>query len=285
MKTVLAFVGGGERDEVILQTALGVAAPLAARIDFLHAHVHSTQRAQQAKFGAAPAAVLRDTLSKLQADANAYSANAVDNVRAFCKRSGIALDTGSSEQPGVTATFTEEMTNDLEKLRVHAAQRDLCVIGRARQKQGLTPDTLEYLIRQSGRPILAAGRSSPKSLTSTIMICWKKGRSSVAAIRDAAPLLGKARRVIIVSVANADNGLAEVMSTTVRQITGVDAESRVVPPTREGVADRLADYADECGADLLVMGAYGRSRVSEIVFGSLTDQLLERTDRPIFLRS
>jgi nucleotide-binding universal stress UspA family protein len=284
MRKIIAFVGGGERDAVILETTLAVAVPLAAHIDFLHAHVHSTQVAHQSKFGAAPAAVLRGALSKLQADANSYSANAADNVRAFCMRSGIALDSGDGKHQGVTATFIEEATNDLETLGAHASQRSLIVIGRERQKQGLTPDTLEYLIRKSGRPILVAGRSAPTSLTGTILICWKKGGSAAAVIRDAAPILAKARRVVAVSVAEADNGLTDAMSTAVRQIAGVEPESHIVSPARHGIPQQLANYADECHADLLVTSAYGRSRLSEIIFGSCTDHLLAKTDLPILLR-
>ena len=284
MKTILTFVGGGERDEVILQTALAVALPLSTRIDCVHAHVHATRVAQQSKFGSAPASVLRNTLERLQANADSYSRSAADNVRAACRSAGIPLDDGSPGSGGVTATFFEEATNDLDRLRALAAQRDLIVIGRARQKQGLTSDTFEYLVRNSGRPILAAGRSAPRTLTGTIMVCWKDDGSTAVAMRDAAPLLAKAGRLVLVSVAKRDNGLAATMAETAREVTGIDAEVRIVPAGRLGVPEALAEAADEYGADLVVIGAYGRPRLYEILFGSCTDHILVRCDRPILLR-
>ena len=273
-KTILAFIGGSDRDEVILQTALAVALPLSARLDFLHAHVPSTLAAQHARLEFAPAGVICDTLARLEGDAHTYSSVAAEHVRTFCAKSGIPLCDGPTESSGVTARFFEEATNDLHRLAFHAAQRDLVVIGRARQKQGLAPDTLEHLVRTSGRPILAAGRAAPRSLTGTIMVCWKGDGSTAAAVRDAGPLLAKAQRVVFVSVAKRDTALSTAMGAAAREVGRTEAETRVIPPSAGGIPDALAVAADECEADLLVLGAYGCSRGRQILFGSCTDRVL-----------
>ena len=142
MKSILTFVGGSERDEVILQTALAAAIPLSARVDFLHAHVPSTLAAQHAKLDFAPAGVVSNTLAKLEGDAKTYSRLAAEHVHAFCAKAGIEVGGKATGSQGVAASFFEETSNELERLSLHASQRDLAVIGRARQKQGLAPDTL-----------------------------------------------------------------------------------------------------------------------------------------------
>jgi nucleotide-binding universal stress UspA family protein len=157
-------------------------------------------------------------------------------------------------------------------------------MGRARQKQGLAPDTLEHIVRHSGRPVLAACNAAPRTLTETIMVCWKDAGSTAAAVTDAAPLLAKARRVVFVSVAKRDGGLAAAIAAAAREVAGIEAEMKVIPPNGGGIPHTLAVAAEECGADLLVMGAYGRSRGREILFGSCTDKLLDCSDRPILLR-
>src|SRR5215472_14432875 len=210
MKTILAFVGGGERDEVILQTALAAALPLSAHLDCLHAHVPSTLAARHANLDFAHGEALTSALGRLRADANNFSHLAAKNVRAFCASAGIEMCDGpTTTTQGVTARFFEEPTNELECLRSHAAKRDLVVMGRLRQKQGLGQDTLEHIVRNSGRPVLAAGKAAPRTLTDTIMVCWKDARSTAAALTDASPLLAKARRVVFVSVANRDGGLTD----------------------------------------------------------------------------
>jgi nucleotide-binding universal stress UspA family protein len=284
MKTILTFVGGGERDEVILQTALAAAIPLPAHLDCLHARVPSALAARHANLDFAMGDVLRSTLDRLGADSNTFSLLAAKNVRTFCTSAGIEMCDGPTNAHNVTARFFEEPSNELECLSLHASQRDLIVMGRARQKQGLAPDTLEYIVRNSGRPVLTAGSAAPRTLTDTIMVCWKDARSTVAAVTDAAPLLAKARRVVFVSVAKRDGGLAAEMAATAREVAGIEPEVQVIPSSGRDIPDALAVAAEKCGADLLVMGAYGRSRGREILFGSCTDKLLDRSDRPILLR-
>jgi len=284
MKSILTFVGGGERDEVILQTALAAAIPLSAHLDCLHAHVPSTLAARYANLDFARGEVLRNAFDQLGADAKSFSNLAATNVREFCAGAGIEMCDGPNGGQGVTARFFEEASNELECLSSHASQRDLVVIGRARQKQGLAPDTLEHIVRNSGRPVLAASTEAPRTLTETIMVCWKDDGSTAAAVTDAAPFLAKARRVVFVSIAKRDGGLAAAMAATARKVAGIEAEVQVLPANRGGIPDTLAVAAEECRAALLVMGAYGRSRGREILFGSCTDKLLARSDRPILLR-
>jgi nucleotide-binding universal stress UspA family protein len=284
MKTILTFVGGSERDEVIMRTALAVAIPLSARLEFLHAHVPSSLAARHANLDYAPSGAIKGVLDRLGTDAKSFSHLAAENVRAFCTSAGIELRDQSTGSDGVTAGFFEEDTNELDCLSRHAAERDLVVIGRARQKQGLAPDTLEHIVRQSGRPVLTAGREAPRTLTGTIMVCWKGDGSSAAAVKDAAPLLAKAQHVVFVSVAKRDAGLTAAMAEAASGIAGIVAEAHVLPPRGGGVPETLATAADERGADLLVMGAYGCSRGREILLGSCTDKLLARSDRPVLLR-
>ena len=99
----------------------------------------------------------------------------------------------------------------------------------------------------------------------------------------AAPLLVKARRVLFVSVAKRDRGLAAEIATTAREIAGIEAEVQVFPPAEAASPTRSRPRQKSAGASLLVAGAYGRSRGREILFGSCTDKLLERCDRPILL--
>ncbi len=283
MKTILTFVGGGERDIVILKTALSAAIPLSAHLDFLHAHVPSTLALRHANLDYAMGDGLKKALVRLDVNADTFSRLAAENVRAFCATAAIEMCDGPTGTQNVTARFFEEASNELECLSAHASQRDMVVMGRLRQKQGLAPDTLEHMVRSSGRPVLAAASNPPLTLTDTIMVCWKDAGNTAAAVSAAAPLLAKARRVLFVRVAKRDPGFAAEMATTAREIGGIEAEAQFIPASRGSVPDALAAAAEECDASLLVAGAYGRSRGRQILFGSCTDKLLERCDRPILL--
>jgi len=283
MKTILTFVGGGDRDAIILQTALAAAIPLSARLDCLHAHVPAALAARYGHTEFASGAALHNALDRLETDANAFSGLAAENVRVFCASAGIELCDAPIDPCGVTAGFREDESNVLERLTFHAGQCDLIVMGRARQHQGLSPDTLEHLVRSCGRPILVAASAAPRTLTDTIMVCWKDARSTAGVVTAATPLLAKARRVVFVSVAKRDAGRTDALGAIARQIVGPAAEVQVIPASRRGIAATLSAAAEECGADLLVMGAYGRSLTRELFFGSRTDALLDHSDKPILL--
>jgi nucleotide-binding universal stress UspA family protein len=269
---------------VILKTALAAATPLSAHLDCLHAHVPSVQSARYANLDFAMGDGLRNALVRLDANADTFSLRAAENVRAFCASAEIEMCDGPAGTQNVTARFFEEASNELECLSSHATDRDMVVMGRLRQKQGLAPDTFEYMVRNCGRPVLAAATEPPPTLTHTIMVCWKDAGNTAAAVTAAAPLLAKARRVLFVSVAKRDGGLAAEMAATAREIAGIEAEAQVIPASRGGIPDALAAAAEECGASLLVAGAYGGSRGRQILFGSGTDKLLNCCDRPILLR-
>src|SRR5215510_3680247 len=107
MKTILTFVGGGERDEVILQTALAAAIPLAGHLDCLHAHVPSTLAARHANLDFAHGDALTSALGRLRADSDTFSTVAAKHVQAFCANAGIAMCEAPTSAQKVTARFFE----------------------------------------------------------------------------------------------------------------------------------------------------------------------------------
>jgi nucleotide-binding universal stress UspA family protein len=90
---------------------------------------------------------------------------------------------------------------------------------------------------------------------------------------------------VFISVAKRGEGGAQAVYDLARQFAwnGISAEAQVIPANGGGVAGALSASAEDCGADLVVMGAYGHSRVRELIFGSCTDTLIRDTDRPILL--
>ena len=104
---------------------------------------------------------LKSALGRLRADSDTFSVVAAQHVRTFCASEGIEMRDGPTGAQKVTARFFEETSNELECLSSHASKRDLVVMGRLRQKQGLGQDTLEHIVRNSGRPVLTAGSAAP----------------------------------------------------------------------------------------------------------------------------
>ena len=285
MRTILALVGGGDRDQVILQTALAAALPLSAHLDFLHVHVPAVLAARYSRTEFARGAALRNALEQLETKAKTFSDLAGEHVREFCASAKIEMCDTPASVRSVTASFREEENNALERLTFHARHSDLIVMGRASQTQGLSPNTLEHLVLNCGRPMLVAATAAPQTLTGTIMVCWKESSNAARAVAAATPILANAKRVVFASVAERDDGVTEAVHDLARQFArnGISTEVRIIPASGRGIPGVLSAAAEDCGADLVVMGAYGRSRARELIFGSCTEAFMHDADRPILL--
>lgn len=286
MKSVLALIGGGERDWVIMQTAYAAALPLAARLDLLHVHVSAGiamryDKHAQFVMGTGIQSILED----LKLRSVAFSKLAADHAVEFHGKLLSQENELWSNSNRVVVNFREENDSSIDRLITEASQSDLIVIGRARQTQGLSPDTLERLVKQCGRPVLVAATLAPQKLPGTIMVCWRRSQVLNRALAAAASLLKNATRIIVADVRGNDE-LDDKAAKDVHdrfEEMGLSTELRIIPKTSSNVADALAAAADDCRADMVVMGAYGSSRIRELIFGSNTEEMLGRVDRPILL--
>jgi Universal stress protein UspA and related nucleotide-binding proteins len=138
------------------------------------------------------------------------------------------------------------------------------------------------LLIGAGRPVLLCPPEMSSLPPGPALVAWKETRESRRAVLDALPLLRRAAGVLVVEASpNADLAperarLADVCAFLERH--GVRAGSDVI--RREGSSSQaLIARAKTYGADLIVAGAYGRTRLSEWVFGGVTRALLAQEQR------
>ena len=128
----------------------------------------------------------------------------------------------------------------------------------------------------SGRPVLAVPYAGNfPAVGERVLIAWNASREAARAVNDALPLLAQAQNVTVLAV-NSRSGIGGHGDVPAADIAlhlarhGVKAEAA---PTSSGdISDSqaLLSYAADISADLIVAGAYGHSRVREIVFGGVT---------------
>ncbi|WP_188311867.1 universal stress protein [Salinarimonas soli] len=171
-------------------------------------------------------------------------------------------------------------------IRDHARLSDLAIL-----PLGPTPDfrniVAETVIFEAGRPVLvvpeAAGRAPALD---HVVLAWDFGRPAARALADALPLLRRAGRVEVVAV---ETGGPAASSRTgddlLRHIAhhGVAGTFTTIPMGDRTVAEALSGHALAAGADLLVMGAYGHSRLRDFMLGGATKAMLAAPPLPLFL--
>jgi nucleotide-binding universal stress UspA family protein len=144
--------------------------------------------------------------------------------------------------------------------------------------------TLEAALFESGRPILVAPPTPPPTLGETIVIAWNGSTETTRAIAFSAPLLRRAKRVIVTS---AESGL--VPGPTGEQVArylrncGIDAEIMNVPGSGRSAGEAFLANAKSVGCDLLVKGAYTQSRLRQMIFGGATSHILSAATLPVLM--
>jgi len=138
-------------------------------------------------------------------------------------------------------------------------------------------------------PILVVPNGlSSYEIGSHILLSWDGSREAARAIRDAMPLLHAASRVTLLALDPARQGhLHDGIRTSELAAHlgghGIQVEAKELSAQGKSVTEALLAQAAGLGVDLLVMGAYGHSRVLEFVFGGTTQDLLERTTIPVLM--
>jgi len=159
---------------------------------------------------------------------------------------------------------------------------DLVIMGQQRQQQGRYDDQrildpAEVLLKL-GRPALLVAPGVASLRAEHVVVAWKDTREARRAVLDALPFLRAARRVSVVEVCASDerqNASARI-DDVVRYLARhkITANPQAIIHRDKSDASHLFQFALDEGADLLVAGAYGHSRVGEWIFGGMTREVL-----------
>jgi nucleotide-binding universal stress UspA family protein len=160
-----------------------------------------------------------------------------------------------------------------------ARAADLVIVGRARNPNDISRclDPAAAVLRV-GRPMLVVPPGIDTLKAEQILIGWNDSREARRALQDSLPLLHEAKSVAIVEVCDDSmEGLArrhveDVAHYLTRHRISVGSATAGAP--KHGIAAHLIDLARVEGADLIVTGAYGHSRLGEWIFGGVTRELL-----------
>jgi nucleotide-binding universal stress UspA family protein len=151
--------------------------------------------------------------------------------------------------------------------------------------EGVESDFVERLVLAAGRPVLILPyQGDVKLATDQVMIAWNDSRESARATFDALPFLQKAKRTRIVTVDVSPRGTvpaAAIAESLDRH--GVKAEVTNVSSDGMTVGETLQRAANDYGAGLLILGAYGHSRFAEMIFGGATREVLRQLELPILM--
>ena len=169
-----------------------------------------------------------------------------------------------------------ELPYELVSREARAA--DLIIVG-ARHTGGNIEDLADpgVILLRAGLPVLVVPDTVAPLQLRRVVVAWKDTRECRRAVRDALPFLQRAKEVLLVGIgegeaeSNAKSTLSDAAGYLLRHRAAVHDVWR---QARGPVAAELLRLVQDEGADLIVAGGYGHSRLGEWIFGGITHELL-----------
>ncbi len=270
IKRIAVHVDGGSRDGAVLRLALALAARHGAEAEAVFARIPPF-------IPASVDGILTPQIVEAQ--------QSIYTQRAEAARKAIAdVSQGAPLKPSFAAVEGPA----LEVMIARARFADLAVIGQPSpdESDAVTDfDLPAELVMDLGRPVLVVpNKGEFADVGKRVLVARAGTRESRRAATDALALLDAGSKLTVLMVnPRADNATnqAEMKAWYARH--GHDVEIRVVRTAEKEVGDVLRATAAEIGADLIVMGAYGRSRLRELILGGATHSMLKHTVVPVLM--
>ena len=270
IKTILVHVNSDDESHFQVKTAIELALKFEAHICGLYV----IERLNLPTYAGAyiPAGVLQahDQAEQERADKAKVDFNAMVG-KAGC----------TSEWHSVQG-YTDQQINSF------ARYSDLIVVGQAQEHNVLSNEISieDHILIDSSRPILFVpyiGNSS--SIGNRVLVAWDGSREAVRAVTDALPFLKNAEDVEVVCVKKSETQNNDSLTNICKFLKNhnVNASGNVVVSKDISVADTLLSRAADHNIDLIVMGAYGHSRLREYIFGGVTQYMLKHMTVPILM--
>lgn len=281
MQKIVALVDGSLYSASVCDHAAWIAARTGAPVELIHVLGRRETSDGQDRSGTI-ALGARTALLEQLADLDARRTKLIaargrailEDARALLDKAGIADVTTRLRQGDLVETVA-----DIE------ADVRLIVIGKRGEgadfARGHLGSNLERIVRGSQVPVFVAARAFRP--IARVLVGIDGGGSSMKAVELIArsPLFrGLAVQLVTVGTATAEAGAALERARSLLSAAGIVAETAILPGQPETV---LGHLVEEAPFDLLVMGAYGHSRIRSLIIGSTTAAMLRSCKVPVVL--
>lgn len=286
IKSILAVVGDPTSGRACLHTALKLGQQLDCHVDALH--------------------VLADPTAALPLVGEAMSGTMVDEMMGVAEReagqranltramfdevtAGLPIMDSPAEVDQFAVSWLEDSGVEEQMVALRGCRADLIIVNRpTAENETSALMTLNAALMQSGRAVVAApplpdDGSSSGGPVERVAVFWNGSPEATRAVKAALPLLVAAKEVTVLRVEEEEwyAGTEDLDVHLTRH--GVKTViSKVIP--REGRTGRSLLFATrDVNADMMVMGAYTRSKLRQLMLGSVTGYVMEHAVYPVLM--
>lgn len=283
-KKFLAPLTGGARDASVLASAFAAARPFDAHVVALFVRPDPSEAMPFFGEGVS-GSMVQEIVDVAKEAADKASADARASLEAAAKIAQAAILAKPERRDGLSASFHEARGNFADRVTLASRLSDVVVFGPLQEgdKPGLT-EAFESVLLQSGRPVVLAAHAAPKSFAERVAMSWDGSIASAHALTAAMPYLAAAKSMELLMVQRA--GEDPITADEPREylsLYGLACTGRTIEASAKPIGQSLLEGAAAGGADLLVLGGYGHSRLRQLFAGGVTKHVVSHADIPLFL--
>lgn len=279
LKTVLVPLLGSDTvcDRTALKSALNLSTRLDSFVDALH--VRLDPRSAAAFVGEGMTSAMIESVIDIAEKDSEKRRTAVQQLFEECRK----------EQNGPKAdqvSLVERQGNREDVLLSFGRMFDLIVVCKKTIEENTGNEmVINAALLETGRPVLVVDSELNPDFGKNVAVIWNGSIESSRAMSHALPILKTSEKVTLISaVDDLDDELHPDEAIQYLARHGIKADScEIHGSSGRTTADLLMNQANSCGADLLVMGAYTRSRLRRLFFGAVTGEILEKCELPVLM--
>lgn len=280
---LLADVDGGSGSEAVVTAAVQLGQAFAARVELLHVEVSEEEAIPMVAEGMTAGAVGK-MLESLAEQRQVRAETAEKLYRTLCVDAGLpTCEPDAAPVPGrFRIAFRRVAGRESDEIARRGRLADLVIVPKPIAEAAFS-QAVETAIFATGRPLLMVPETLPERPGSSIAIAWDGTLGSARATGAALPLLGRAETVTVLTADMEKVGAKPSALVDYLAEHGISARTWAFLPGEGVLGERLLAEAKEAGANMLVMGAYGHSRLREMVLGGVTQSVTAKSEIPVFM--
>lgn len=281
--SIMALIDGDEGSAAVVEAAFFFARQHAAYLEVLHIQPDPRDGIPLIADGMTGAMVTQ-VMKEIRDRGEAQAEEARRLFDESCRNADLPANRAEDHAPGRGRAAWRRVQGRPE---VELAQRgllfDLLVLPQPRpEKDGLTVSGLETALFDVGGPVLVVPGSFTGAIGHNVLVTWNGRRESARAITAALPVLRRAKQVTVVSIEESARTADPAEAAARLELHHIEAEAQRIAGERPA-GEVLLQEARKRQADLIVMGAYGHSRLRQFVVGGVTRRLLAETPVPLLM--
>lgn len=268
IKTILLHLSNDSQLDARIEAALGLAAENNAHVIGLYTIAQVT--VPTSFMGYVPPEFIEQ--SRKSEEENAAKAKA--------RFESLAAKVDCSIEVAIEEGYAPDLLNE------HALSVDLVIVGQGdpeAENNAQTRYIAEEIVVSSPRPVLIIPfAGNYKNFGSHVVVGWNNTRESSRALHDSFPFLEKAEKVTLLRVNATEDETYETEHIIAHlKRHGIDANFKSGHWPGISVGDAILDSLVDYSGNMLVLGAYGHSRLREMILGGVTRNILEHMTAPV----